>query len=86
VGELDLVARRGELLLFVEVKRRPAAATALEALQPRQQRRIARAAAYYLQQRPRLAASCAAVRFDLVAVSPWRLPRHVADVWREGPA
>jgi putative endonuclease len=82
VGEIDLVARRGDLLLFVEVKHRPRAGTALEALLPRQQRRIARAAAFYLQQRPRLAAACAA-RFDLVAVAPWRLPRHVADVWRE---
>lgn len=81
VGELDLVARRGDLLLFVEVKRRPATATAMEALLPRQQQRIARAASHYLQHRPWLA-PCA-VRFDLIAVSPWRLPRHVTDVWRE---
>lgn len=81
VGELDLVARRGDLLLFVEVKRRLSPATALESLLPRQQQRIARAAAFYLQHRPRLAAC--AVRFDLIAVAPWRLPRHVADVWRE---
>jgi putative endonuclease len=47
VGELDLVARRGDLVLFVEVKRRQVAGTALQALLPRQQRRIARAAAYY---------------------------------------
>jgi putative endonuclease len=81
VGEIDLVARRGDLVVFVEVKRRPRIGSALEALLPRQQRRIARAAAFYLQRRPRLA-GCA-VRFDLVAVAPWRLPRHVADVWRE---
>ena len=47
VGEIDLVARKGELVLFVEVKRRTHAATALEALLPRQQRRIARAAALF---------------------------------------
>ena len=81
VGEIDLVARRGDLLLFVEVKHRPRPGVALEALLPRQQQRIARAASFYLQRRPRLA-GCA-VRFDLVAVAPWRLPRHVRDVWRE---
>lgn len=80
VGEIDLVARRGGLLLFVEVKRRADAGTALGALQPLQQSRIARAAEAFLQRHPRLAAC--AVRFDLVAVAPWRLPRHVPDVWR----
>jgi putative endonuclease len=46
-----------------------------------QQTRIARAAGAFLQRRPELAAC--AVRFDLVAVAPWRLPCHVADVWRD---
>lgn len=81
VGEIDLVARRGELLVFVEVKRRLRAEDALAALLPAQQARIARAAGAFLQHRPRLA-GCA-LRFDLVAVTPWRLPRHLPDVWRE---
>ncbi len=81
VGEIDLVARRGDLLVFVEVKRRPAVATALEAVLPRQQARIARAAHHFLQQRPQLAGcSC---RFDVIAVAPWRWPVHLEDVWRE---
>ncbi len=81
LGEIDLVARRGDLLVFVEVKRRLAPDDALASLLPPQQARIARAAAAYLQRRPRLE-GCA-VRFDLVAIAPWRLPRHVQDVWRE---
>ncbi|MFO1071592.1 MAG: YraN family protein [Geminicoccaceae bacterium] len=81
VGEIDLVARRGDLLLFVEVKRRSRPGDALAALLPRQQHRIARAAAWFLQQRPQHA-HCA-MRFDLVALAPWRLPRHVPDIWRE---
>jgi putative endonuclease len=81
VGEIDLVARRGDLVLFVEVKHRPRPSLALEALLPQQQRRIARAATWFLQHRPSL--SGCAVRFDLVATAPWRLPRHVPDIWRE---
>ncbi|MFL5335748.1 MAG: YraN family protein [Geminicoccaceae bacterium] len=81
VGEIDLVARRGDLLVFVEVKRRLRAEDALAALQPAQQVRIARAAGAFLQRQPRLA-DCA-LRFDLVAIAPWRLPRHLPDIWRE---
>ena len=79
-GEIDLVAKRGDLVVFVEVKQRSRTVDALAALQPRQQARIARAAAAYLQRRPQLA-HCA-TRFDLVTIAPWRLPRHVRDVWR----
>jgi putative endonuclease len=47
-GELDLVARRGAVLAFVEVKRRRGAEEALFALSPRQRRRLAAAAACWL--------------------------------------
>ena len=80
VGEIDLVARRGTLVLFVEVKRRASRDDALAALRPDQQARIARAAEAFLQRHPKLA-RCAA-RFDLVAIVPWRLPLHLADAWR----
>ncbi len=55
LGEIDIVARRGETLAMVEVKARPDAATAARALQPRQCRRLARAAAAFLGQHPELA-------------------------------
>lgn len=79
-GEIDLVACRGSLLLFVEVKRRAALAAATESLLPRQQQRIACAAEIFLQRRP--AARAMRCRFDVVAVAPWRWPIHVADAWR----
>jgi putative endonuclease len=79
VGEIDIIARRGGLLLLVEVKARARDKDAAEALQPRQQRRIARAAEHFLQRQPALAGL--AQRFDVMLVSPWRLPRHVAGAW-----
>ncbi|MBI4184315.1 MAG: YraN family protein [Proteobacteria bacterium] len=80
VGELDIVARRGGVLAFVEVKARASRAAAAESVTPRQRRRILRAAAAFLARRPRLA-GCA-VRFDVMLVAPWRLPLHLKDAFR----
>ena len=80
VGEIDLVVRRGRLLAFVEVKARPDLDQALAALGPRQRARTRRAAELFLLRNP-AHADCI-LRFDLVAVQPWRLPRHLVDAWR----
>jgi putative endonuclease len=82
LGEIDLVARRGRLLAFVEVKARGDLEQALVALSARQRQRTARAAELFLLRRPDLAGHT--LRFDLVAVRPWRLPRHLVDAWRLG--
>jgi putative endonuclease len=79
-GEIDLVARRGRLVAFVEVKARIDLEQALAALGPHQRERTARAAAWFLARHPSYAGH--ALRFDLVAVRPWRMPRHLIDAWR----
>jgi putative endonuclease len=84
VGEIDLIARRGRHLIFVEVKARARDDAAAEAVSARQQARIRRAAEAFLAGRPDFAAfSC---RFDAVLVTPWRAPRHVIDAWRADDA
>ena len=78
-GEIDLVARRGEYLVFVEVKARPTLTAALESLGARQRGRIERAASLW---RARHAAFAALhMRYDLVLIAPWRLPRHHRAAW-----
>lgn len=79
-GEIDLIVRRRRVLAFVEVKARRRAEAAAESLQPRQQRRIARAASAFLQQRPALAGH--RLRFDVIWIVPGRLPCHISDAWR----
>ena len=66
--------------MFVEVKARAGAAQALEALGPRQRRRTARAAELFLLRHPGHA-GCT-LRFDLITVRPWSMPRHLVDAWR----
>ncbi len=80
VGEIDLVAARGRILAFVEVKRRARLADALEAVTPHQRRRIERAAEAFLGRERRLVGK--RLRFDVVVIRPGRLPRHLADAWR----
>jgi putative endonuclease len=75
VGEIDLVVRRGRLLVFVEVKARPYADEAAEAVTERQRRRIVAAAKAWLARHP--GDLDRYIRFDAVLVAPWRLPRHL---------
>jgi putative endonuclease len=75
VGEVDIVARRGRVLVFVEVKARATLDAAAESLQTRQQRRIAAAAAAWLSLNPPDIDKD--IRFDAVLVAPGKIPRHI---------
>lgn len=80
VGEVDIIARKGRLLVFAEVKARADLSTALEAVTPRMRTRISRAANYFLAQHSEF--SALTMRFDLIAVaSPFRW-RHLDNAWR----
>jgi len=81
-GEIDLLVQKGAVIVVVEVKRRVSLETALEAVTWRQRERLVRAAQTLAARRPALAG--AAVRLDLIALAPGRLPRHILDAWREG--
>jgi putative endonuclease len=78
-GEIDIIARRGRNLVFVEVKARRNAATAAESLSRKQQARIARAASQFLATQPALCGLD--LRFDVMLVVPWRLPLHIPSAW-----
>ena len=79
-GEIDIIARRGSTVAAIEVKTRDSMGDALDAVTPRQRRRVARAFEHFLAGRPDLAALT--LRFDVMLVVPRHLPRHVADAWR----
>jgi putative endonuclease len=75
VGEVDIVARRRGVLVFVEVKARSTLDGAAESLLARQQHRIAAAAGAWLAAHPEDAEGD--IRFDAVLVAPGRIPRHI---------
>lgn len=66
-GEIDLIAREGDALCFIEVKTRSGDefGDPAEAITPAKQKRLALAAQSYLAEKKALGA---AVRFDVVAV------------------
>ena len=78
VGEVDLVARRGRTLAFVEVKARASESQAGLALDDYRLRRVARAAEALA---PRFARPGDDIRIDAIFILPRRLPRHLANVW-----
>jgi putative endonuclease len=80
-GEIDLIAHspRG-ILCFVEVKGRESLREGREALLPRQQDRISRAAEVYLAQHRGWVPK--GIRFDTIVVAARRWPVHVRDAWR----
>ncbi len=82
VGELDIIARRRQILLFVEVKARARYDEAAEAVTVRQQERIVAAAHYWLAYHPEH--STKHIRFDVILVTPWAFPRHIAAAFDAG--
>lgn len=79
-GEIDLIARRGGTLAFIEVKQRVDSDTATLSLAPQQRARLARAAGLFVAQRPELADLT--LRFDLMAFGRMGRPVHMKDAWR----
>jgi putative endonuclease len=78
-GEIDLIARRGRTIVFVEVKHRADDAVALDAVTARSRQRIVRAASLWLAAHPGSAAFDH--RFDVILAPPRRRPRHLVGVF-----
>ncbi|WP_065817285.1 MAG: YraN family protein [Nitratireductor rhodophyticola] len=80
LGEIDLIARRGDVVAIVEVKARPTVEAAMDAVSYHAQIRIERAADLWLARQPDHARL--SLRFDLVAVLPRRWPVHVENLFQ----
>jgi len=79
VGEVDIVARRGRTLAFVEVKWRRSGEALDLAVDARRLQRVARAAEAIA---PRFARPGDVMRIDVILLAPGRWPRHMANVWQ----
>src|SRR5262245_41152267 len=75
VGEIDIVARRRHLLVFVEVKARERLDDAAWSVTERQRARIIAAAEAWLADHPD--PSIQDIRFAAMLVAPGRMPQHI---------
>ena len=82
VGEIDIVARRRHLLVFVEVKARERVDDAAWSVTERQRARIVAAAEVWLAQHPD--ANIRDCRFDAMLVAPGCVPRHIPAAFDAG--
>jgi putative endonuclease len=77
-GEVDLIARRGKTVAFVEVKMRSKAIDLATAVDAYRLRRVAAAAEILL---PKYGKDTENMQIDVILVAPWRWPHHLQNVW-----
>ena len=80
LGEIDIIAKRGRTVAFIEVKARADHDTARESVTAAQRERIARSAQLFLA-RNAACAECDA-RFDVMSLGRRLWPRRIVDAWR----
>lgn len=79
VGEIDIIALRAGVVVFVEVKLRASREDAAEAIHRINQERVRRAAALYLSRHIRYTNSD--MRFDALVMAPGKLPQHIENAF-----
>jgi len=79
MGEIDIIARKGELIVCAEVKARGTDEAAIFAVSATAQARIRSASDIWLSKQPH--AERYSFRYDIIAVSPWKWPRHFPDAF-----
>lgn len=77
VGEIDVIARRGRRIAFVEVKQRPTIALCEASITEETRRRVRRAAGWWMGRHPELHEF--EQGFDLVFMARARWPQHLPD-------
>lgn len=82
VGEIDIIARKGNTIIFTEVKFRQSGTDALHAVLPQAQQRIRRAAEYYLlEKRYESSTLNTVIRFDVVALDRYFRIKHIKNAF-----
>lgn len=81
IGEVDFIAKKGNTIIFIEVKKRQSIEKAKYAIKPIQQKRIVNAAKVFIKNHPSYQ-QCN-IRFDAVLIKlPFQI-LHIKNAWNE---
>ncbi len=78
-GEVDLIARKGDLVAMIEVKARQSLGQAHDAVGHTAQQRIISAGDYWLAKQADYARL--SIRYDIIAIVPHTWPHHIKGAW-----
>lgn len=85
-GEIDILARKQDVIVAIEVKARKNFAECVDTIPPAKQKRIAGAVQWLMLNPEKITGlrglNAPNIRFDAVWVIPYALPRHIKDAWR----
>ncbi|WP_271438745.1 YraN family protein [Pontixanthobacter luteolus] len=79
LGEIDLIARRGGVVAFIEVKWRKKAVDLDHAIDEYRLRRVASAVEAVAH---KYAADGEDIRVDVILLAPGAFPRHIVNAWQ----
>ena len=79
LGEVDLIAKRGNVVAFIEVKWRKKRADLDHAIDEYRLQRVAAAAESTAH---KYAKSGEDIRIDVILLAPGAFPRHIANAWQ----
>lgn len=79
-GEIDIIARKGGSIIFVEVKYRSKLNFNYETVTGKQINRIKKAASLYISSNENLYQNFD-IRFDLIIISNYFLINHLKNIW-----
>lgn len=77
-GEIDIIARKRDLLVFVEVKARKNDEKCFIAITPRQMKRIQNASQIFISRHSQYARFF--TRYDVILVANWSFPLHIENI------
>lgn len=78
-GEIDIIASKHNIIVFIEVKRRKSLSFAAEAVNEHVQSRRIKGAEYFLMLHPEL--NNKQMRFDVILLSPGHFPEHIKNAF-----